>query len=95
MSTIAITGSSSGMGAALAARFTDQGHRVIGVDLRNADVEADLGTESGRARAVARLTELSGGRLDGFLPFMRPRQWRGAAAEPPGLGELLRRHPDA
>ncbi|WP_331760370.1 SDR family oxidoreductase (plasmid) [Streptomyces sp. NBC_01471] len=69
MSTIAITGSSSGMGAALAARFTDQGHRVIGVDLRNADVEADLGTESGRARAVARLTELSGGRLDGFLPF--------------------------
>ncbi|WP_301128042.1 SDR family oxidoreductase [Streptomyces cacaoi] len=69
MSTVAITGSSSGMGAALAARFTAQGHRVIGIDLRGADIEADLGTEDGRALAVERLTDLSDGRLDGFLPF--------------------------
>src|SRR4029079_13047895 len=67
MRTIAITGSASGMGAALGERLTAAGDRVIGVDLRNADVEADLGTRAGRAQAIERVGELSGGALDGLV----------------------------
>ena len=67
MRTVAITGSASGMGAALSERLTAAGDRVIGVDLRNADVEADLGTPAGRADAIERVTELSGGALDGLV----------------------------
>ncbi|MBB5912039.1 NAD(P)-dependent dehydrogenase (short-subunit alcohol dehydrogenase family) [Nocardia transvalensis] len=69
MSTIAVTGSASGIGAAVREHFEKAGHRVIGVDLRDADVTADLGTADGRAHAVAEITRLSEGRLDGFLPF--------------------------
>ncbi|WP_306322223.1 MULTISPECIES: SDR family oxidoreductase [unclassified Streptomyces] len=69
MSTIAVTGAGSGMGATLTERLRAQGHTVIGVDLKNADVTADLGTPEGRAHAVAEITRISGGRLDGFLPF--------------------------
>lgn len=69
MGTIAVTGAASGMGASIAARLTEQGHRVIGIDLRGADVEADLGTVAGRAAAAAEVTSLAEGRLDGFVPF--------------------------
>jgi NAD(P)-dependent dehydrogenase (short-subunit alcohol dehydrogenase family) len=69
MGTIAITGSASGIGAAAAAHLTAAGHRVIGVDLKDADVNADLGSAAGRAEAIARVTELSVGVLDGFVPF--------------------------
>ncbi|MCX4096976.1 SDR family oxidoreductase [Nocardia sp. alder85J] len=69
MGVIAITGSASGMGAALAEHLTKAGHRVIGVDLRNAEVTADLATPDGRAHAIAEVTRLAEGSLDGFLPF--------------------------
>lgn len=65
MGTIVVTGSASGMGAAGAERLRAAGHRVIGVDLRSADVVADLGTPAGRQGAVAEILELSGGVLDG------------------------------
>ncbi|MFJ2770986.1 SDR family oxidoreductase [Streptomyces sp. NPDC087300] len=69
MGTIAVTGAASGIGACVAARLTARGHRVIGVDLRGTDVAADLGTPEGRSEAVAEVTRLSEGRLDGFVPF--------------------------
>lgn len=69
MATIAITGAASGIGATLAAWLADDGHRVIGVDLAGVDVDADLGTDEGRSEAVAAITELCNGRLDGLLPF--------------------------
>ena len=65
MSTFVVTGSASGMGAASAARLLAAGHRVIGVDLRDADIVADLGTAEGREHTVAEVTRLSEGRLDG------------------------------
>jgi NAD(P)-dependent dehydrogenase (short-subunit alcohol dehydrogenase family) len=68
MGTIAITGAGSGIGAATTARLRADGHTVIGVDLRGADIEADLGTAEGRAHAVAEITERSGGVLNGFVP---------------------------
>ncbi|MGC0422338.1 SDR family oxidoreductase [Embleya sp. AB8] len=69
MGTYAITGAASGLGAATKARLEADGHRVVGVDLRDADVTANLGTAEGRAEAIARITELSDGVLDGFVPF--------------------------
>lgn len=65
MGTFAVTGSASGMGAASAALLERAGHSVIGVDLHDAHVTADLGTPDGRARAVEEILSLSGGRLDG------------------------------
>ncbi|MEU8705409.1 SDR family oxidoreductase [Streptomyces sp. NPDC048565] len=82
MGTIAVTGAASGMGASIAARLTEEGHRVIGVDLRGTEVEADLGTPAGRAAAAAEVTRLADGRLDGFVPFAGIS---GGAGRPPSL----------
>ncbi|GAA2570723.1 MULTISPECIES: SDR family oxidoreductase [Streptomyces] len=65
MGTFVVTGSASGMGAASAERLRAAGHRVIGVDLRSADVIADLGTPEGRRGAVREILERSGGVVDG------------------------------
>ena len=67
--TIVVTGSASGMGAATLKRLVANGDRVIGVDLHDADVIADLGTPEGRQSAVEAITELSQGVLDGLVTF--------------------------
>jgi NAD(P)-dependent dehydrogenase (short-subunit alcohol dehydrogenase family) len=69
MRTIVVTGSASGMGAATKARLEGQGDRIIGVDLRDADVIADLGTTDGRDAAIAKVGELSGGAIDGLVTW--------------------------
>ena len=69
MATICVTGTASGMGRATAAYLRERGHTVIGVDVRDADVEADLGTPEGRAAAVTAVTDACGGTLDGLAPF--------------------------
>ena len=65
--TFAVTGSASGMGAATAARLRADGHRVIGVDIAEADVVADLSTPEGRSYAVRRVLEAADGRLNGAV----------------------------
>ena len=65
--TIVVTGSASGIGAATAARLRSAGHRVIGVDLRDAEVVADLSRPDGRAGAIRDVTALAGATLDGFV----------------------------
>ena len=67
MGTYAVTGSASGIGRATSERLRRDGHDVIGVDLRDADVCADLGTEGGRATAIEQINQLAGGRLDGVV----------------------------
>ena len=52
MGTIAISGSASGIGAATRRMLEDDGHTVIGIDLRDAEVTADLSTDDGREAAV-------------------------------------------
>lgn len=69
MRTICITGSASGMGAATASRLRERGHRVIGVDVRDAEVVADLGTAEGRAAAIAGVESACDGSLDGLATF--------------------------
>ncbi len=65
--TIAVTGSASGIGATLAALLTERGDTVIGVDLADADVVADLASPEGRAAAVRAIAEKADGRLDGLV----------------------------
>lgn len=67
--TVVVTGSSSGMGAATRARLEASGERVIGIDLRDAEVVADLGTVEGRSRSVAEISEQTKGRIDGLVTF--------------------------
>jgi NAD(P)-dependent dehydrogenase (short-subunit alcohol dehydrogenase family) len=59
-----VTGSASGIGAAVRARLVHAGDRVIGVDLRDAEVQADLSSSEGRAAALRALHDAGADRLD-------------------------------
>ncbi len=67
MKTYVVSGAASGIGAATTTVLRAQGHRVITVDLRDADVEADLSTNAGRTDAVAAIRQLTGV-LHGLVP---------------------------
>ncbi len=53
-----ISGSASGIGAKTKTRLEAQGYDVIGIDLKNAAIEADLSTKQGRAQAASQTLEL-------------------------------------
>ena len=65
--TYVVTGSASGIGRATSELLTHRGHRVIGVDLHDADVTIDLSSVEGRTELVARVTELADGHLDAIV----------------------------
>ncbi|MEU2787881.1 SDR family oxidoreductase [Streptomyces sp. NPDC007100] len=65
--TCLVTGAASGIGRATADRLRSAGHTVLGADLQDADIRADLATAEGRAELVARAGELTGGRLDAVI----------------------------
>src|SRR5579871_1379940 len=65
--TVVVTGAASGIGAATSKRLRDAGHRVIGSDLHDAEVIADLTTDAGRASLAAGVAQLSGGRIDAIV----------------------------
>ncbi|OBG67493.1 SDR family oxidoreductase [Mycobacterium sp. E3339] len=67
MGTYAITGSASGMGQETARRLRADGHTVIGVDIKDADIVADLSTPHGRQGAADGVLAASGGKLDGAV----------------------------
>ncbi len=67
MSLIAVTGSASGIGAATCAGLRQAGHEIVGVDLRSADIIADLGSPEGRREAVAGVLGRCSGVLDGLV----------------------------
>ena len=65
--TFVITGSASGIGKATAARLQDKGGKVIGVDLHDAEIIADLGTQAGRAAMIAQVKTMAPDGIDGVL----------------------------
>ena len=67
MGTYAVTGSASGMGKETAQRLKADGHTVIGVDIKDADIVADLSTPHGREQAADGVLAASGGKLDGAV----------------------------
>ena len=99
MGTIAITGAASGIGAATRARLEADGHTVVGIDLRDTEVIADLGTPGGRASMVDDVAAASGGSLDGLVacagiggengPLVTRINYFGAQATLAGLRPLL------
>lgn len=65
MSRVAVvSGSASGIGAATASLLRDRGDQVIGIDLKDAEVCADLATREGRASAVEAVLAQSRGVVD-------------------------------
>jgi NAD(P)-dependent dehydrogenase (short-subunit alcohol dehydrogenase family) len=68
MGTYVVTGSASGIGAATAALLTERGHRVIGVDLADAEVHADLADATRRREAVQQILELADDKVNGVVP---------------------------
>ena len=69
MGTYVVSGAASGMGAATAAALRELGHEVIGVDVRDAEVVADLSEQQGREEALSEISARSRGRLDGVALF--------------------------
>ncbi|MFF8594483.1 SDR family oxidoreductase [Streptomyces sp. NPDC015220] len=93
-----VTGAASGIGRATAALLRARGHTVIGADLQDGDIRADLSTREGRAELVQRAAELSGGSLDAVISCAGTAQFRaltvrvnhfGAVATLEGLRPLL------
>jgi NAD(P)-dependent dehydrogenase (short-subunit alcohol dehydrogenase family) len=68
MGTFVVTGSASGMGRATSMQLTELGHDVIGIDLRDADVIADLARVAGRQEALEEVRRRAFA-LDGVATF--------------------------
>ena len=67
MGTVAVTGSAGGIGGAICRRIESAGHRVVGVDVRDAEVIADLSHSEGRLAAIDAIGEQCGESLDGLV----------------------------
>ncbi len=67
MKTFAMTGGATGIGAAIKRRLRDEGNEVIVVDIKDADVIADLSSGEGRQAAVAAIRDKAGDGLDGLI----------------------------
>lgn len=65
--TYAVTGAASGIGAITTGQLRADGHTVITVDLKDADVSVDLTTDEGRTNLATQVERLSGGTLDGVV----------------------------
>jgi NAD(P)-dependent dehydrogenase (short-subunit alcohol dehydrogenase family) len=98
--TYVITGSASGIGAATKELLEAQGHRVIGADIRDAEITVDLATPEGRSELVEAVTAASDGVVDGVLAVAGLAQplavtasvnYFGAVATLEGLRPLLER----
>ncbi|MFD8593324.1 SDR family oxidoreductase [Streptomyces sp. NPDC059637] len=64
---VVVTGSASGIGRAAADMLRARGDRVVGVDLKEAEVCADLSAPEGRRAALEALTALFGDGLDAVV----------------------------
>ena len=65
--TIVITGAAAGIGASLFQQLKLAGHQVIGVDVHNADIVADLSSKDGRARMITAIENICPNGIDGLV----------------------------
>lgn len=101
--TYVITGAASGIGKATAELLSEQGHTVIGTDIRDAEIVSDLSTQEGRDHLVQEVTRISGGTVDAVLAvagLSTPTavtaavNYYGALATLEGLRPLLAKSPN-
>ena len=69
------------MGKATTAELVHRGCEVIGVDVRNADVVADLASPADRQRAVEEICARSDNRIDGVVTFAGISGFGGAGGD--------------
>jgi 3alpha-hydroxysteroid 3-dehydrogenase len=62
-----VTGSASGMGAATVKRLKSAGAKVLGIDIANAEIVADLSSKKGRQSAIAAVKQKCNNTLDGLV----------------------------
>jgi NAD(P)-dependent dehydrogenase (short-subunit alcohol dehydrogenase family) len=102
MRTIVVTGAAGGIGRATCTRLEKNGDRVIGVDVRDAEIIADLATVNGRNEMVAAVERACDGSLDGLVagagvmgdsPDVVSINYFGAVATLAGLRPLLAHAP--
>jgi NAD(P)-dependent dehydrogenase (short-subunit alcohol dehydrogenase family) len=102
MGIVAVTGSAGGIGGAIRHRIEAEGHQVVGIDVRDAEVVADLSSPAGRVEALDGIRDAAGPVLDGLVvaagiggstsapPSMVARiNYFGAVALLEGLGDAL------
>jgi NAD(P)-dependent dehydrogenase (short-subunit alcohol dehydrogenase family) len=65
--TYVVTGAASGIGRATSELLSNQGHRVLDVDLRGASITADLATAAGREAMVDAVRAANGGVVDAVV----------------------------
>ena len=65
--TYIVTGAGSGIGLATTQLLRERGETVIGVDLKGAEIEADLSTAAGRKAAAEDVTEMTDGKIDAVI----------------------------
>jgi len=68
MGLYAMTGGATGIGNAIKQQLLSQGNQVIVVDIKDADIIADLSTLEGRQTAVDGIIAAAPDGLDGFIP---------------------------
>jgi NAD(P)-dependent dehydrogenase (short-subunit alcohol dehydrogenase family) len=107
MSTVVLTGSAGGIGTATRRQLEAAGRTVIGVDLHDAEIVADLSTDDGRRHMLDEVEEMAGGSVDGVIAcagvidadedHIVSTNFFGAIATLSGLRPLLARgdHPSA
>jgi NAD(P)-dependent dehydrogenase (short-subunit alcohol dehydrogenase family) len=96
--TIVVTGSASGIGKSIATLLRNQGDCVVGVDVRDAEILADLGISRGRQAMVEEVRAKTSGVIDGLVvnagiakqePVTLSVNYFGAVATLEGLHPLL------
>jgi len=65
--TYVITGTGSGIGLATKNKLVALGNKVVGVDIKNAEVIADLSTPEGRKEAANKAIDMAGGTVDAVI----------------------------
>ncbi|UVW35886.1 SDR family oxidoreductase [SAR92 clade bacterium H455] len=83
MATYVLTGGATGIGAAIKARLKAAGHRVVVLDLRDADIEVDLSQASQRQAAIKALLKILPESIEGIITCA------GVASHFPDLKKIL------
>lgn len=83
MTTTVMSGCATGIGAATRKLLEAAGHKVIGIDIRDAEIIADLSTPEGRINALQEALKQCGGTLDGLVLCA------GLGAQFPDVGKIV------